>query len=470
MRMKERLGISVILIVCIVLEIFAMSLYGQEKTPGKENAYDWPHWRGPKYNGISEEADINLTWPADGPPILWKAEVGIGFAAVSVSNGLAYTMGNINDQDVVFCFDALTGEEKWRRYYDCPLAPQQYEGGPNATPTVYRGRVYTFSKNADLFCFDALTGEEIWNVALMAKTNAERPTWGFSSSPLALGNLILLNVGYSGLAVNAETGKVVWDSNKGQEKLAGYATLVPFTKERQRLVLVFASDSLAGIKPEQGAEMWRFDWPIPNKVNAADPIINGNEIFISTGYGVGCALVEAPDNGGVRQIWRNKNMRNHFNSCVLWKDHLYGFDENQLRCLKWENGDVTWTQRGLGKASLMCAAGNLIILSEQGELVIAPADPEKYEPVVQAKILNGRCWTMPVLANGVIYVRNAAGTLAAVDVRKPQEKAPAESQKKEAEKTSKTVPASASPGAAEKMPAAPKIPDAPQAPAAPANP
>ena len=150
-------------------------------------------------------------------------------------------------------------------------------------------------------------------------------------------------------------------------------------------------------------------------VNAADPVVSGARVFISSGYKHGGALLDV-SRGSPQLVWENKNMRNQFNSCVLWQGHLYGVDDNQLRCLAFDTGEVKWTDKISGKGSLMLADGKLIVLSEKGELFVAEASPAGFKPRSRAQVLGGKCWTTPVLANGRIYCRNAAGDVVCVDV------------------------------------------------------
>jgi len=168
-----------------------------------------------------------------------------------------------------------------------------------------------------------------------------------------------------------------------------------------------------------GKEVARFAWKTQYEVNAGSPIVLDDKIFISSGYGTGCALLQLKS-GSLTELWKNKAMRNHFASCVLWQDHLYGFDESTLTCLEFATGAVKWTEPSLGKGALMLADGKLIIQSEKGDLVIAAAEPAAYKEIARAKVLSGKCWVVPVLANGRLYVRNNAGDLVCLDVAKPK--------------------------------------------------
>ena len=375
-------------------------------------AADWPNWRGPNHNGVSSETGWNATWPKGGPKVPWKKSIGTGFASMAVSNGRVYAMGNIDDKDILYCLDAETGEEIWKKSYACPLYNKNHEGGPSATPTVAGDAVYTFSKNGDAIRFKAATGEIVWHKKLNKELGIKHPTWYFASSPFIIDNMVVLNAGTRGIALNKADGSVIWKSGNDP---AGYATAVPLTVGGQKCVALFASREIVGLVAATGRIVWQYPWKTRYDANIGDPIISGGTVFVSSGYNKGCGLFRiGPDN--LTKIWQNRNMRNHFNSSVLWQGYLYGFDEGTLRCLDFETGQTKWSQARLGKGSLMIADGKLIILSERGKLVIAEASPGGFKELASSQILKGKCWTVPVLANGRIYARNADGQLVCVDV------------------------------------------------------
>jgi len=380
-------------------------------------AADWPNWRGPNHNGISNETGWIATWSEGGPKVLWKKSIGTGFASMAVSNGWVYAMGNINDKDILYCFKADTGKEIWKKSYACPLFKKDHEGGPGATPTVDGDAVYTFSKNGDVIRFKAATGELVWHRNLNKELGIKHPTWYFASSPRVIDNMVILNAGTCGVALNKADGSLIWENGKGP---SGYATAVSFTMGNQKCVALFGFREVAGLVAATGRQMWQSPWKTSWDINAADPIISGNTIFVSSGYNKGCALFRiGPDS--LTEVWRNRNMRNHASSCVLWEGYIYGFDGQfggggKLTCLDYETGDVKWSQRGMSTGSLMVADGRLIILGEKGKLVIAEATPHGFKELSSAQILTGKCWTVPVLANGRIYARNAGGQLVCVDV------------------------------------------------------
>lgn len=382
-------------------------------------ANDWPRWRGPNLNGISNEKGWTTAWPKDGPKQLWKAEVGIGFSSVTVADGRVFTLGNQNETDTVFCFNEKTGKELWKHSYACPLDPKYYEGGPGSSPTVDGTRVYTLSKRGHLFCFEAASGKVIWQKNLIEELGVQKPEWGFAGSPLVEGDLLVLNAGEAGTALNKSSGKVVWSSGKD---MAGYATPIPYNRGGEHLTAIFSSKALVGVAVKDGKEHWRFPWVERWKINAADPILLRDQVFIST-FDKGCALLRLRGGETPTVVWENKNMGNHFNGCVLLDDHIYGVNgntdtpEKDFRCLSIADGSVKWSYKGLGLGSLMIADKKLVIMSDRGELVIAEANPQAYKEIARAQVLGGKCWTVPVLANGRIYCRNAQGTIVCLDVR-----------------------------------------------------
>ncbi len=385
---------------------------------GDARAADWPNWRGPNHNGISTETGWFTDWPQEGPKISWKCSIGTGFASLAVSEGRVYATGNIDDNDVVYCLDAETGKEIWKKSYTCPLFAKSHEGGPCATPTVDGDAVYTFSKNGDAIRFDAATGRIVWHKNVNQELKCEHPKWYFSGSPLVSGNLVILNAGTYGVALNKNNGTIVWQNGKGA---SGYSTPVPCRLGNQDAAVLAVCREVVAVNPSTGRILWKLPWRTDYDINAADVIVSDDTVFISSGYDKGCVLLKV--NGDkLTELWANKNMRNQVNSSVLWEGYIYGFDGQvggggKLTCMDFKTGQVKWSQGGMGTGSLMLADGKLIILSEKGKLVIAAASPDGYKELVSAQILSGKCWTVPVLANGRIYARNAEGQLVCVDVR-----------------------------------------------------
>jgi outer membrane protein assembly factor BamB len=386
-------------------------------------ADDWPHWRGPEFNGISREKNWSASWPKSGPPQLWKASVGMGFSSVSIANGRLFTMGNHDGQDTVYCFHGEKGSFVWKHSYPCPLDPRFYEGGTLSTPTVDGDRVYTISKRGDIFCFDAATGKILWQknlikeLALALPANDQDNWWGFAGSPLVRGDSLLLNVGSNGTALDKKSGEVLWSNGRG---FAGYSTPLPFMRNGQEFVAMAGADSIFSVGVSDGKVLWRYPWKTAYNVNAPDPVIRGDKFFVSS-YRHGCALLEIKGDG-VEKIYENRNLNNHLSPGVLIGDFLYGIDGDAgyaggVTCLDFATGALKWNEKSAGTGALMAADGKLIILSAKGELMIAEATPTAFKPIARAQVLGGKCWTVPVLSNGRIYCRNSKGDLVCVDVR-----------------------------------------------------
>jgi outer membrane protein assembly factor BamB len=233
-------------------------------------------------------------------------------------------------------------------------------------------------------------------------------------SPVIVDDLMILNIGSAGVALNKQNGEIVWESGQGT---SGYASAVPFEKDGIKSVAMFGKDSLQIIDADTGKVTASYEWKTSYNVNAADPVVSGDEILITSGYGHGAALLKrGPE--GLSEVWKSKKMRSQMSGPVLIDGYLYGFDDNKLVCLDWKTGEQKWSEKSPKKGSLSAAGDKLIVIGEKGELLIAEATPQGYQQIASAQVLDGRCWTMPVLSKGRIYVRNAKGHLVCVDVQK----------------------------------------------------
>jgi outer membrane protein assembly factor BamB len=383
---------------------------------GAAGAGDWPSWRGPESTGISAESGWLSEWPADGPPVLWEAKIGKGFSTVSVADGRAYTMGNENEVDSVWCIGAEDGKLQWQHRYPCK--PHQYEG-PRCTPTVDGDRVYTLSNRGHLFCLGAADGKVKWFVEVTDTVGVKPPQWGFACSPLVRGDHLIIDVGTI-VALEKMTGKVVWKSGSDP---AGYGSPYPFEHGGKTLLASFNAHGPIVVEADGGKVVARERWKTAWDVNAVTPIVKGDTLFYSSGYNVGAAVFKLAG-GSLQEVWRNKNMRNHANNCVLRNGYLYGFDgqvnEGPLTCIAYDTGEKRWSEPTLRAGGLMLADGKLILMSAAGECAVVEASPEACKILGRKKLFEKKdtCWTHPVLANGLIYCRSHKGDLACLDVRK----------------------------------------------------
>lgn len=387
-------------------------------TVAAAESVNWPGWRGPQRNGTSLETGWAQTWPGGGPKILWQAAVGKGFSALAVADGRAFTMGNTDNVDTVFCLDAATGKVLWKHSYPCPLTPLSYQGGPSATPAVDQQRVYTLSKSGDLFCLDVDNGQIVWSKKFAPAPRKEgdyQVDWGYAGSPLIVGPQLFLSVGWAAMALDKSTGRVLWDNGPGRP---GYSSPVPFSADGRECLALLVARGVVATDAASGHIRWTIPWRTTWDQNAPDVLVSERKLFVSTGHGVGCALFDIAGRAP-QEIWRNKNMKNELSSSVLYRECLYGFDKDRLACIDWNSGASRWTEPGLGRGSLILVDGHLIIVGERGRLVLAKATPEAYRVLGELQLPAGeRYWTAPAFSAGRIFVRNAVGDVMCVDVRK----------------------------------------------------
>lgn len=382
-------------------------------------AKSWPNWMGPQRDGISHETGWKSTWPEPGLNVAWTADIGIGFSSISIDNNRLFTMGHVVGQEVVWCLDARTGDILWTHEYPCRLNDNLHEGGPGATPTVDGECVYTVGKEGQLFCLQAKTGKVQWKVMLQEDLDVPLPEWGFSGSPVVAGQQLILEAGRI-VSYDKTTGKKNWQTEPHE---AGYGSAAIFPPgPTASMIATLDCEGLRITQLATGKQLAFKSWPSPFRTNSTTPIVDGKFIFISTAYNVGSALFEF-DGQSLKEVYANREMRNHFNNSILLDGYLYGFDGNsnlgrvvQLTCMKFDTGEVAWKQRGMGCGSLMIADGKLLILDERGTLIVAQATHTGYEELARSPFLSGRCWTVPVLLDKRVYGRNAAGNLVCVDL------------------------------------------------------
>ncbi|HEX8916051.1 MAG TPA: PQQ-binding-like beta-propeller repeat protein, partial [Humisphaera sp.] len=339
----------------------------------------------------------------------------------AVAGGRVFTLGYADDADTVLCLDAETGKTLWQHTYPSELGDKFFEGGTTGTPTVDGDRVYSLSRWGDLFCLDAATGKVAWTVNIQKEHGVRVPGWGFGGAPLVHENVLLLNAGDAGLALDKATGKLLW---KSADKDAGYSTPLPAKFGTEPVAIFGSAQSYVAVNPLTGKEAWRVRWVTQFGVNAADPVVDGDRVFLSTGYGKGAGLFKIALGAEPKELWKSKALRTQMNAAVLVDGHLYGADgdttnrEAALKCVALDTGAEKWAVPGFGTGTVIAADGKLIALSAAGELSVAPASPDGFKPVAKAKVLDGKCWSVPVLANGRIYCRNWRGQIVCVDVRK----------------------------------------------------
>jgi outer membrane protein assembly factor BamB len=372
---------------------------------------DWARFRGPNGNGILEDKSFDPAVAGRGQK-LWTAEAGKGYSALSIAEGRAFTLGNDGGRDSVICYDASSGKELWRHSY--AAEPGTYPG-PRASPWIDGTRVYTMGYWGHVCCLDAASGKPVWEKDVAKEIGADAGRWGFAGSPLIAGTTLYLNLGKSGCALDKATGKLIWSGKGGT---SGYATPVPMPYRGRPHLAVFGAKSLYVVDAANGKIAAEHPWETSYDVNAADPVLVDSKVFISSGYGKGCAMLDI-SGPRAKEIWRNESIRNHFSSTILLDGHLYACDGNtgrgDLVCLDAASGRETWRQK-TGFGSLVVLNRHIVYFNEKGDLIVGKASPAGFEQVARADALvtGGKAWTAPTFSNGRLYLRNDKGSIACI--------------------------------------------------------
>jgi outer membrane protein assembly factor BamB len=325
--------------------------------------------------------------------------------------------------EAVVCRDVRGGAEVWRFRYPNAYS-ERFGSGPRSTPAVDGQRVYAVGPTGIFHCLHAATGRPLWRHDLMEEFHGRTMQYGVSFSPLVEGDLVYATPGgpdgNAVVAFDKVTGRVVW---KALDDPMGYSSPLAITAAGVRQLLVFTNLALVSLSPTDGKVYWRYPWETVNGFNIATPLAVGDYVFISSAYGKGCALLEvtAEADGSPRahRVYEHNRLRNHFASSVRWGDHLYSLDEKDLVCMDIRTGTVAWREKGIrkfGKGTLLAAAGQLIVLGESGTLWLVEATPAGYREKASCRVSENKCWTVPSLADGKLYVRDESHLLC-LDVR-----------------------------------------------------
>lgn len=393
-------------------------------------ATPWAQWRGPNRSGVTSMPDLLRDWPEEGPKLLWSQTGGEGYSSFGVAGGKAFTMiQRPENAEAVVCLDLADGKSVWERSFDGRKAFQY--GGPRATPTLAAGRLYSVTSDGVLVCLDQSDGKLIWQTDMQAEAGANPPQWGFAFSPLVVGKYVYAAPGGSNgrclAAFHRDTGAVAWAA---QDDPAGYSSPVAATIGGVEQILFFTGRRLLGVRPESGELLWQFAWDTKFEVNAATPLVvrarSGKReityVFISSGYGKGCALVKVAAQGhrfSAKAVYESNELCCHFASPVRYEDHLYALDETRdLTCLDLRTGKVAWRfakaegeapalrNRGYKKGSIVRIDDVLLVLGEDGKLGLVAADPKDYRELAASRPFRDRCWTTPVIADGKLLLRD----------------------------------------------------------------
>ena len=388
-------------------------------------AADWPQFLGPDRNGAYRGAPIASTFPGTGPNVVWSRKVGQGLSGPVVVGNRLILFHRVGDREVVESLDVASGKTQWQ--YGYPTAYRDdfgFDEGPRAVPVVVDGVVYTFGAEGQLHAIGLDRGERLWSENTAQTFGVPKGFFGAAGSPLVENGRVMANVGGAKagiVAFNAKTGKVEWTSTGDA---ASYSSPVAATIAGQRYAIFLTRAGLAGIDPGSGAVKFQRPWRARANasVNAATPSVVDNLIFISAEYGPGAGVLRL-DGSTLTEVWASNDvLSNHYATSVYTDGVLYGFHGRQefgqtLRAVDFRTGRVRWSEEKFGAGTVTLAGDQLIVMREDGELMLAPVTPAGFKPTARARVLPATVRAYPAIDSGFFYVRND-NTLLCVDLRR----------------------------------------------------
>ncbi len=387
-----------------------------------ETPAEWPQFRGANRDGFAPAGPMNFDWEKSPPKVKWSVPCGGGYSSFAIVDGVAYTMDRQAGNERVLALDAETGATKWTHEYPSDYSSMKmgYGDGPRATPTVHEGRVYTVGATGHMLCLQlpAKGGEQpyvLWEKELVTDFGASLAEWGMACSPLIEGDLVIVQPGGkkgSVAAFDRVSGSLKWAAGKDPN---GYSSPVAATFNGIRQIVAATGNSILGIRAADGEILWRHSFETSFNANIAMPVIANDYVFYSAGYNKGCVCLRVTGTEAEVVYFKPKKlMRTHHSTCVHKDGFLYGFDDNDLRCVDLREGTAVedWpdldTGKDIAKGSLILVGNHLIGMTQNGTLFCAKADPAEWKltGILKGVLKGSQCWALPVAVNGRIYLRD----------------------------------------------------------------
>ncbi|WP_207310346.1 PQQ-binding-like beta-propeller repeat protein [Rubripirellula amarantea] len=385
-------------------------------------AEPWPQYRGPAGDGVSTASISDKPWGSSGPKVLWKAPTPLGFSSFAVADGRAITLVGEQEHEVCLALDANTGKKLWEAQLgsikygrgggDAGAPDNRGGDGPRGTPTISGDRVFAYDAFMTLHCLDAETGQSLWKRDIEAEFEGRNIPWRNASSPIVDGNSVIVGGGGAGqsfLAFNKDDGQVLWKS--GDETITHATPCLAEINDRKQIVF-FVTSGLVAVDVQSGEEIWRAKFPFSTST-AASPVVEGDRVYCSAGYGVGAGLFKVTEKAEATELWFKANeLMNHWSTPVVHDGHLYGIFEFKkygrapLQCVNLATGEIKWKKGGFGPGNCIQVGNKIVALSDAGEVVIVSARPDEYVELARADVVRGKCWSTPAFSNGRLYVRS----------------------------------------------------------------
>jgi outer membrane protein assembly factor BamB len=402
---------------------------------------DWPQWRGPRRDAISQESGLLQSWPAEGPKLLWQLkDIGDGYATPAVVGSRIYLLSNRGlDDEFVQAISVSDGAPVWSTHLGKVGNPDMQPSYPKArsTPTVDGERMYALSSDGDLDCLETSSGKIIWHKSLRADFGGKPGKWAYAESPLIDGDVLVVTPGGKEatiVALQKKTGDVIWKSAVPGGDVAAYASAIAVEAAGRKQYVQFLDAGVVGVDARTGQFLWRYDQTSKGPANIATPVAQGDYIYNTNARRFGAALVQLhPASGGVsaEQVYFERDLPNTLGGQVLIGKYIYGTNPKGPVCAEFATGKIRWQNEELGPSSVTYANGRLYFHGENGDVALVEATAEAYRergrfPLpAQPKHVSGggsrdeHAWAYPVVANGRLYIRDL-GSLWCYDIRAPK--------------------------------------------------
>jgi outer membrane protein assembly factor BamB len=388
----------------------ASSVKTEPAPPPAARSADWPGFRGPNRDGVIRGTQIDTDWSTSPPVAIWRRPVGPGWSSFAVQGDLLYTQEQRGEDEIVASYRVATGEPVWRHRNPVRFWESNGGAGPRGTPTISNGRVFALGATGILNALDAGSGVVLWSRNVATDAGVELPGWGFASSPLVLDNVVIVAVSGQLVGYDARTGDPRWFGPKGG---SGYSSPHLVTIDGVPQVILLRGSRTISVAPADGSLLWEHIWQLGVGIVQPAQVPNG-DVLISVGDAMGglgmrlLSIAKRPEGWNVEDRWTSRGLKPYFNDFVVHQGHAFGFDGSILACISLEDGARKWKggRYGNGQLVLLAEQNTLLVLSEEGELALVEASPDKFTELARIPAIDGKTWNHPVVVGDVLLARN----------------------------------------------------------------
>ncbi len=377
-----------------------------------EAAPNWPGFRGPGRDSIIPGTRIKSDWSKSPPVELWRREIGPGWSSFAVRGDLLYTQEQRGEDEFVTCYNATTGNPVWAHRDVARFWESNAGAGPRATPTLHDGHVYTFGATGVVNALDAGTGAVLWSRNAASDAGKKVPGWGFASSPLVFGDIVIVAASGKLVAYDLATGAPRWSGPDGGDS---YSSPHLVTIDGVPQIVLMSAVGATSVAPADGKLLWKYSWPSDTRIMQPAVTADG-DLLITAGDAMGgvgmrrIAVAHGPAGWTAEERWTSAGLRPSFNDSVVHNGYVFGFDGDILACIDVKDGTRKWKggRYGNGQLVLLRDQDLLLVLSEEGELALVKAVPDQFTELAHFPALEGKTWNHPVLAGDRLLVRNGS--------------------------------------------------------------